>query len=384
MMKVAIILNEMNLGGIPRACVPIMQKLSDYAEVTLILASNSGELTYQVPTEVKQVIIPIRRNRYVLSKYIMEHRYLKALSFLCYSVFHGRITKRWVKANAQCSQHIGYIVDTKFDCAIAFHGMNIDSLTRTLFNIDAVKKIAWIHGDHPFTDKHILDAREIYKQFDKLFFDSHICKNNFLRDFPDISVDMDIFYCLLNTAEIKTMSIYDIPQEFSPEYINILTVGRLSPEKGQDMIPEILKRLSKYKVRWYLIGDGHDRQRLEQLKITNGTSQMIFLGAMDNPYPYIKACDIYVQPSYSEAYSLTAFEAATLGKPIVITDVAGASELLVSGEDALVVPTSPESIADAISQLIENSALRHTLSINVSQKEFSNYNEVGKLLDFIR
>ena len=382
-MKIAIILNEMSVGGIPRACVPLMQQLLNHAEVTLIMSTSAGELNSQIPEGVKVAVIPYRRLRYVITKYQGPRYWLKAFLTFCRSTWLGRVLKRWVRNNVYIAKRIGWIMDESFDCAVAYHGMNVDHLTRTLYNVKAKKKIAWIHGDHPFVGKHMSDIREVYAKFDGIFFDSDICKSEFSRDFPDLGVELITSYCMLDTNEIIRKSLAGKPHEFSSDYINILTVGRLSPEKGQDMIPEVLKRLNRPDIKWYLVGDGPDRERIEQLKDVNEATQLVLLGSKTNPYPYIKGCDIYVQPSYSEAYSLTAFEAGALGKPIVITDVAGATELLISGKDAMVVMPFPDAIATAIMSLIERPELRRTLSENVMAKDFSNYSEVNKLINFI-
>ena len=382
-MKIAIILNEMSVGGIPRACVPLMQQLLKHAEVTLIMSTSAGELNSQIPAGVRVVVIPYQRLRSLIHKYKESRSRIKSLVTIIWTTWLGRVLRRWVKNNVYIAKRIGFILNETFDCAVAYHGMNVDHLTRTLYNVKAARKIAWIHGDHPFVGKHLKDIKDLYGKFDGIFFASDICKSKFLRDFPDLGVQTCTSYCMLDTDEIKAKALETKTIEFSTEYINILTVGRLSPEKGQDMIPDVLKILNRSDVRWYLVGDGPDRKRIELLKNNNNAVHMILLGSKNNPYPYIRECDIYVQPSYSEAYSLTAFEAGTLGKPIVITDVAGATELLAPGKDAMVVSSTADAIASAVKSLIDSPELRHTLSANVKSRDFSNYVEINKLISFI-
>lgn len=382
-MKIAIILNDMHIGGIPRACVTLMQQLLKYADVTLILANDKGELHSEIPVGVNSIIIPHRRARAVYNMFWGECRYFKALVFLIYSTVLGKVFKRWVKNNEYIAKHVGSICDDEFDCAIAFHGMHIDHLNRTIYNVSAKKKIAWIHGDHPFTGKHLSDVRDIYNKYDKILCVSDICRSNFVRDFPNLDVPVETFYCLLNVNEIKERANQGVAIELEKDFINILTVGRLSPEKGQDMIPEVLSKLNRDDVRWFLIGDGPDRERIEDLKNRYNANQLIFLGAKSNPYPYIKECDIYVQPSYSEAYSLTAFEAATFSKPIVITDVAGATELLSPSHDSIVVKPTVDALVNGIITLINDRELTEKIQKNISKKDFSNYSEVLKLINYI-
>ena len=108
------------------------------------------------------------------------------------------------------------------------------------------------------------------------------------------------------------------------EHINILTVGRLVIHyKGYDLAIKAAKRLKQngYKFKWYIVGDGPDKDKIKKLIIKNElTNEFILLGKKDNPYPYMRSCDIYVQPSRKEGFGLTTIEAKILKRPIVCTN----------------------------------------------------------------
>ena len=96
--------------------------------------------------------------------------------------------------------------------------------------------------------------------------------------------------------------------------------------------------------------------------------KVIFEGNQANPYPYIKLCDIYIQPSYYEAYCTTTIEAKVLQKPIVVTDVCGMREQFKHGETALIVGVKPEEIYAAIKQLITQDGLKEYLMDNLKKQ----------------
>lgn len=88
-----------------------------------------------------------------------------------------------------------------------------------------------------------------------------------------------VYYNPLDKVEIQKLA--DLPMEinFDKEWINILTVGRISSEKGQDMIPEITRKILDmgYKIRWYIIGDGNMRSKLEALIQKNHVENYVTL-----------------------------------------------------------------------------------------------------------
>ena len=115
----------------------------------------------------------------------------------------------------------------------------------------------------------------------------------------------------------------------------ILTVGRISEEKGQQVAIAALKLLLDrgYVLKWYFVGDGDNRDCCEQLAEEYGIrDNVVFLGVQTNPYGYMKDCDVYVQPSRHEGYCTTVNEAKFLCKPIVCTDVSGSDEMIANGE----------------------------------------------------
>lgn len=382
--KIALVIDTMSIGGIPKASIPFMKELLNYAEVSLILTNDKGQCQNEIPQGVHTYIIPYTND---ISKKIKSTKgFINYLCFMIKYIFYGHISKRFVKNCIHVAKNSDYILDKEFDCAIAYHGMNIHHLTRVFYNIKAKKKIAWIHGDHPFEGIHKKDIEILYNKFHSIVCVSKVTENNFLKDFPSLRNKTKVYYNLFDVDKILKLSKEEI-EIFEKDKINIVTVGRLSKEKGQEFIPSVVKELinNGYIIKWYIVGDGEDRKRIENLtKELKLEDYIKFVGFKNNPYPYIKNCDIYVQPSYTEGYPLTIFESAILNKPIIATDVGGTKEHLTPNKDYIEVKPNVDYIYNGVISLIDDEKLRNNLVENLRSRDLSNKNEVNLFVDGLK
>ena len=162
----------------------------------------------------------------------------------------------------------------------------------------------------------------------------------------------------------------------------ILSVGRFCDAKNFDNVPDICRRLvaDGLDVTWYLIGYGGDEPLIRQ-KIAKAGMQdrVIILGKKDNPYPYMRACGLYVQPSRYEGKAVTVREAQLLGKPVVITDYVTSGSQLEDGVDGLIVPMDNAGCAAGIAALLRDPARMQRLSENCAKRDYTNGAEVEKI-----
>ncbi len=139
--------------------------------------------------------------------------------------------------------------------------------------------------------------------------------------------------------------------------IKLLSVGRFCAAKNFDNVPDICRRLRQQglDVHWLLIGYGGDealiRSKIEEAGMRDYVS---ILGKRSNPYPYMKACDLYVQPSRYEGNCVSVHEAQILEKPVVITRYATSSSQLEDGVDGVIVPMDNEECAAGIAALLRD------------------------------
>ena len=175
-------------------------------------------------------------------------------------------------------------------------------------------------------------------------------------------------------------------------YVNLLSVGRFCEAKNYDNVPDICQKInskfkiqnSKLRVKWFLIGFGGDealiRQKIEEAGMQD---HVIILGKRTNPYPYIKACDIYVQPSRYEGKSVTVREAQMLCKPVVVTNYPTAKSQIQDGIDGKIVPMDNEGCAQGLVEFIMNTELQEQITEYLKTHDYGNMGEVEKLYKII-
>ncbi len=385
MKKVAIVIDEMSIGGIPKACVDFSNQLKDYCNVVLLMKREDGSMMSGLSKEVSVKLIKTPVFKSTIEKLKKEKKYFKIITYAVEYLFWTRFNNRWVKANELTARTYGTYEKDDYDCVITYHGMSISQLLTSLYGVKAAKKIAWIHGDHPFEGIHKKDVNFVYRKFDKIFCVSPSVRVRFLKDFPELGNIVESYKNLLLPQRIQKLSEETIKENIDSKVVNIATVGRVSKEKGQEMIPPVIKMLQDrgVKVFWYIVGDGDDLDRIKEISCEYGVADSIcFVGSKSNPYPYMKMCDIYVQPSYTEGYCLTVCEAAILGKPIVLTEIA-AAEILENGKTAIVVKSNVNSITDGIEKLILQPEIKRNLIKNLTDLDLSNSQEIDKLLRII-
>ena len=135
---------------------------------------------------------------------------------------------------------------------------------------------------------------------------------------------------------------------------------------------------------WYIIGYGGGEAQLRAQIAELGVEDcFVLLGKKSNPYPYMAACDLYLQPSRYEGKAVTVREAQMLARPVLITDFKTARSQVRDGFDAVIAPQDETAIADAIESLLQDEALRRELSQNTTAADYSNIAEVEKIYRMI-
>lgn len=274
------------------------------------------------------------------------------------------------------------IMDTEYDLAISYC-QNGYSPYYVIDNVKAKEKLLWYH-ELNYTcegDKKDFDYK-YFSQYTKICAVSQACKNNLCKAFPELKEKIIAIYNLYNDQEIITKSQMEIP-EFSDDKKTIVTVGRLSQEKGVELAINACHQLSKIinNFVWYWVGDGDMHQTAQNLISSLGIEDcFVLLGNKNNPYPYMKNADVYVQPSLSEAFCTTVVEAKVLSKPIVSTDVDSVFEQLEHGKNALICGKNADELAYAISSIINDKELQNLFVQNLSTENINDLSSYDKLL----
>lgn len=275
----------------------------------------------------------------------------------------------------------------KYDYVIAFKGD--DLLTICLADKFICKNtFLWIHADIQCDNRFTHYYTQIIQKYTGVIFVSTALKMKFSSIFPNYSGKKIVIRNLLNPNFLYQRATENGEiTEFDSAFLAILTVGRLSEEKGQALVPQVAKVLldNAYPIKWYLIGDGSLRPELEQKIADLGMQEhVILLGTKENPYPYMKACDVYVQTSFSEGFGLTVAEAKILHKPIVTTDAGVMSEQITNGETGIIIPeATSEALYEGIKTMLDHPELREKFVRNLENEKYDTSKEMQKLYDFI-
>ncbi len=362
-MKFLFVVYSLGVGGVEKALLNLISILPDNISVTILTMEKKGEFLNDLPEGVevlestlyKDIKWMINGNPYqVIKSLFIKKKILLGLQFLFLTIYRILTRDSLPLYNFLFMKEKN--IAQFYDVAIAYAGPSslIDFLT--VKKIRSEKKIGWIHFDILKFGIDQRATRQLYRKYDKIFAVSKVAKEHFDQVFPEFKNKTEIFYNVVSPNDVQKLADRDVSfvDNFSGK--RILTVGRISPEKGQNYAIEALKILVEkgYPVKWYFVGDGSFRKDCEELVLKYQLGEhVVFLGTKKNPYPYMKDCDIYVQPSRHEGFCITLAEAKVFDKPIIATDFAGAREQLCKRSNAMITGFTEQDIANGIIEVLE-------------------------------
>jgi glycosyltransferase involved in cell wall biosynthesis len=158
------------------------------------------------------------------------------------------------------------------------------------------------------------------------------------------------------TIHNPVLAIAPGPRAPDGEILRVAFVGRLEPVKNLVSLIEAMSALSKkgLPVQLWVIGDGSDRERLENAADTCGLRDKVkWWGFQDDPMALVRQCTIFVQPSLTEGFSLALIEAMACEIPVIATCVGGAPDVIEEGRTGWLIDPTPGAIAAALSHAWE-------------------------------
>ena len=248
-----------------------------------------------------------------------------------------------------------YFMDGElFDMVISYNARTEICSYYAMEKVRAKVKCFWIHQDVSYITNRFEMMNRFGRDSSKIFLPCEEAKRRFDIVFPNLKDKSDVFYCIVSVEKILRLASQGETFNDSFSGKRLLTVGRISDEKGQKMAIRALKiLLEKGKdVKWYFIGDGKDKDVCKQIaKELDIEKNVVFLGANTNPYRYMKDCDVYVQPSLSESFCMTLTEVLCFGNPIVCTNFCGVEQLK-GRSNGYIVDISVEALADGVEKAL--------------------------------
>ena len=382
-------IHYLEIGGAETSLIGLLQAL-DYSkyDVDLFLYSHRGELIKYIPKEVNLLpeIPEYAQIERPLKEVVKDGYWRIAMARLWAKWrFRSYYKKKHPRDGSAISGYVAKYVTPKLPSLRQFgeYDLAISYLTPhsiVLEKVAAKKKIAWIHTDYSRIDVDTELELPIWTGYDHIVSISNEVTVSFLKAFPSLSEKIVMMENILSPGFVKGRADEVPENEIRKEMpvrsgeTTLLSVGRFSHQKNYDNVPEICRRIlaSGERVRWYLIGFGGDEPLIRR-KIEEAGMQdyVLILGKKENPYPYIKACDIYVQPSRYEGNAVTVHEAQILCKPVIITNYPTSQSQLTDGVDGVIVPMDNQGCAEGIVALIHDHNKRKSISDYLGNIEHS-------------
>lgn len=390
MKRILIFSHAMELGGAERALLGLLEAIDTTKySVDLFLMRHQGELMQYIPDNVN--LLP-ENKKYSCLAIPMKEAIKRGEFRLAFGRIKGKFAaKKRVKQlrlgdnniNNEYSHkytlpYLPQVNNINYDVVMSFVSPHYFAAER----VKAQKKIAWIHTDYSTLSVDVDSELKMWGKYDNIISISDNATESFVKTFPSLKEKIVMIENIMPMKYMRELAdAFSAEEEMPKNGVRLLTIGRFCYPKRMDEIPQICMRIRAAGIdaKWYLIGFGGAEALIRQRIAEAGAEDfVIILGKKENPYPYIKACDIYIQPSRYEGKSVAVREAQILNKPVIITNYATAGSQLDDGVDGVIVPTEIDPCADGIINVIKDKQLQEKLIENTRQTDYTNASEINK------
>lgn len=391
--RIFINMHYMELGGAERALLGLLNAIdTNKVDVDLFLNQHTGPFMTLIPDKIH--VLPEEEAYSVIEKPMAEcirHKqwgiaWARLVAKYKYSKY---LRKNHLDSDGSATHYvfnevIRFLPSLKkyghYDLAISF----LDPPHIVQEKVDATRKAEWIHTDFSFVKVDIPTTEYWWKKNDYIVSISSTVTKQFLLLYPDLAEKIVEIHNILSPAFVREQAKYDSTSRPS-SVLNLCSVGRISFQKNFEAIPHVAKYLAEKGLafHWQVVGPG-DATAIMQTAAQLGVEKFVeFIGAQNNPYPYMNACDIYVQPSRYEGHSVTVREAQMLYKPVVITNYNTAANQVQSGVDGIICELNNEAIANAIMELATDTKLYQSIVHYLRYHDYGNEQEVNKIYQLL-
>ncbi len=397
--RLFVYIHYLEIGGAERALIGLLDALDpEKVDIDLFVNQHTGEFMDLVPPYVN--LLPELPEYSAIERpvkdIVREGHISVALRRLWAKYLHGKHLKALGTRPAADESLFHYVFQSvgpalrdlsylgEYDLAISFLGPH----NIVLDKVKARKKICWIHTD--YSKVHIDAAAElpVWGAYDNIVSISEDVSRAFCNAFPTLRPKITEIENILSADFIRLQAdMVSVAGEMprTDGVVNILSIGRFSVAKRFEVVPQMCRILldKGLRFKWYILGYGPDEEIRRNISRYDVADTLILLGKKSNPYPYIKACDIYAQPSIFEGKSVTVREAQIMGRPPVITAYPTANSQVRDGVDGRIVPLDIEGCAQGIYRFVSDKDLLHTIREKLRNQDFGNMDEVEKIYGLI-
>lgn len=378
MKKILFVIDSLNSGGAEKSLVTLLNSLdlTNY-EVDLLLSIGGGLYSNLVPSLVNTKIIPCGKNNLNINRLFfslsLRINYLFGRKKIHPAQLHWLFLSK------------SYIKNPKvYDVAIAYsQGLPTYYVSDC---VNAKYKYCWVNTNYSAAGyKAFLDKYK-YAKYRKIVVVSDDAKKIFQQSHQQLKSRTQVIYDLISEDVIQKMANQEDPYDKNNNCVRILTIGRLVHSKGYDIALDAALELKNagLNFKWHILGEGNLEQSLRS-KITknNLEKNIVFLGTSDNPYPFIKYCDIYCQTSRFEGFGLAIAEARALNKPIVSTNFDVVKNQLIDGQNGIITEMNGHSVARGIQKLLNDPSLYKSIENCLKKEYVDSLKEIKKIEELI-
>lgn len=398
--SILFVINTMGVGGGEKALLELFRCMDpEQYEISLFVLTGQGELFKEIPGYVhilnkKYMPISVLDNpgktrlfTTVVKAMLVRGTIFRRMGYLL-SNLRDMIRKKEIRKDKLMWKILSdgaQRLEKEYDLAVAY--LEGGAAYYVASHVKAKKKAAFIHINYTQAGYSRRLDEDSYLRFDRLFTVSESVKEVFLSVYPECADRTVVLYNLLDRGKIirRSMEEGGFPDDY--DGFRILTVGRLVPQKALHLAVTAMKilKVSGKSFRWYVLGEGEMRKKLEeQIRNLGLEEDFILLGTVENPYPYYAQCDLYVHTACFEGKSIAIEEAQILGCAVLVTDYDGVREQVEDGVDGIICKPEASLLAQEILELVgsKNKLLEYGLAAS-RRKQTDNDKEARKLMDLL-
>ena len=392
--KILFVIPSLDAGGAEKSLINLLN-IIDYSlfEVDVLVFHGKGIFLKSIPKSVKLITIygdflDFSESIFIsVSEFLKQAKFTLALHRILFSL-KNKIEKNTSKAEQVSWKHISKAIPEltkEYDAAIG--ALEKSSIYFVVEKVKAKTKIGWIHTNYSNSGMQKDIDLPFFEKINFLVTISEECKVDLLRNFPNLKNKIKVIHNIVSPKLIKELSEEKIvDSKFDSTALNILTIARLSKEKGIDLALEAALQLDKMgmQFKWNVIGEGNERVSLEaKIKEYQLENRFNLLGLKANPYSYLKQSFLYVQPSRYEGKSLAIDEAKIMAKPIITTNYPTAKDQIDNGKNGIICEMNPTDIAQQILTLKENPNLIEKFIVNLKEMNLGTESEISNFYNLI-
>ncbi len=388
------ILYNLGSGGAEKSFVNLMSCFpADVYNVDVLLFSETGMHQNELPDWVNLLKTPLELFYGYAHTFLRSAGDLRYLPMIVSRAFWTAIGRLRARGNLDKSRQIRWkhsyrrlipALKKHYDVAASY--LDGECMYYLIDKVDADRKLTWRHNDYRSEGFDAEMDRPYYAACDQVVAISEECGRIFREVFPEDAEKCVVLPNITSETQVRQLARAFDPPEFARDVPAVLSIGRLTEQKGYDIALNAFALLKRRGIdfHYYIIGAGKLKEDLEALRRELGLEENVtFLGLRENPYPYIRACDVMLQSSRWEGKSMVLDEAKILTKPILATRYSTVGDQL-SPQEGMVVDMTAEGVADGLAALLGSKEMRETYSAYLQTRHYGNETLVDDYLALLK